>query len=199
MRIVTGCSSSAWCCSVSGIGFVIASARTPQVEAAAPPAPSLPPVATVKQIMTGIVTPAAYVVFDSVTTIVDAKGVQENQPRTDEEWARVGASAAVLVESANLLLIGNRAVDQGDWVKMSQAMADAGQMALKAADSEEARRHPRGRRSDQHVMRQLSPKVSALALASLVRVCCRRRSRRTACRARTPCICRGSTVRPSGR
>jgi hypothetical protein len=85
--------------------------------------------------MTGIVMPAAYVVFDSVSTIVDAKGVQENQPRTEEEWATVGASAAVLIESANMLLIGNRAVDQGDWVKMSRAMADAGQIALKAADA----------------------------------------------------------------
>jgi hypothetical protein len=85
--------------------------------------------------MAGIVMPAAYVVFDSVSTIVDAKGVQENQPKTDEEWARVGASAAVLIESANMLLIGTRPVDQGDWVKMSKAMADAGQMALKAAEA----------------------------------------------------------------
>ena len=120
---------------ISGIGFIIASGRTAQVEAAAPPAPSLPPVASVKQIMAGIVTPAAYVVFDSVSTIVDAKGVQENQPRTDEEWARVGANAAALIESANMLLIGNRAVDQGDWVKMAKAMADAGQIALKAAEA----------------------------------------------------------------
>ena len=120
---------------ISGIGFIIASARTPQVEAAAPAAPSLPPVATVKQIMAGIVMPAANVVFDSVSTIVDAKGIQENQPRTDEEWAHVGANAAALIESANLLLIGNRPVDQGDWVKMAKAMADAGQIALKAAET----------------------------------------------------------------
>ena len=120
---------------ISGIGFIIASGRTAQVEAAAPPAPSLPAVASVRQIMAGIVMPAANVVFDSVSTIVDAKGVQENQPRTDEEWARVGANAAALIESANMLLIGNRPVDQGDWVKMAKAMADAGQIALKAADA----------------------------------------------------------------
>jgi hypothetical protein len=119
---------------VSGIGFIIASARTPQVEAAAPPAPALTPVATVRQIMVGIVTPAAYTVFDSVSTIVDAKGVQEKQPKTDEGWAAVGSGAAALIESANLLLMGNRPVDQGDWVKMTRAMADAGQTALKAAN-----------------------------------------------------------------
>jgi hypothetical protein len=118
---------------ISGIGFIIASARTTQVEAVAPPAPSLPPVASVKQIMAGIVMPSAASIWDSVSTIVDAKGVQENQPRTDEEWAGVGANAAALIESANLLLVGNRPVDQGDWVKMSKAMADAGRIALKAA------------------------------------------------------------------
>jgi hypothetical protein len=125
---------------ISGIGFIIASGRTSQVEAAAPPAPVLTPVATVKQIMAGIVMPAANVVFDSVSTIVDAKGVQENQPRTEEEWARVGANAAALIESANMLLIGTRPVDQGDWVKMAKAMADAGQIALKAA----AAKNPEG-------------------------------------------------------
>jgi hypothetical protein len=121
---------------ISGIGFIIASGRASKVEAAAPPpAPSLPAVASVKQLMIGIVTPAAYVVFDSVSTIVDAKGVQENQPRTDEEWTRVGANATALIEAANMLLIGNRPVDQGDWVKMSKAMADAGQTALTAAEA----------------------------------------------------------------
>jgi len=121
---------------LSGIGFIIASARTARVEAASPaPAavPARPPVATVKQIMSGIVMPAAYVVFDSVSTIVDKNGIQENQPRTDEEWALVGANAAALIEAANLLLVGSRVIDQGDWVKMSIAMADAGQRALDAA------------------------------------------------------------------
>jgi hypothetical protein len=117
---------------ISGIGFIIASGRTSPVEAAVPPAPTVAPVATVKQIMAGITMPAAFTVFDSVSTIVDANGVQENQPRTDEEWAAVGASAAALIESANMLLIGTRPVDQGEWVTMAKAMADAGQMALKA-------------------------------------------------------------------
>ncbi len=118
---------------ISGIGFIIASARTRQAGTAAPAAVALqPPVASVKQIMAGIVMPSAASIWDSVSTIVDAKGVQENQPRTDEEWARVGANAAALIESANLLLVGNRPVDQGDWVKMAKAMADAAQIALKA-------------------------------------------------------------------
>ena len=120
---------------ISGIGFIIASARTGQSEAAAPKGPTVTPVATVKQILAGLPTPAAYVVFDSVATYVDSKGGLEKQPRTDEEWAAVGAGAAALIESANLLLMGNRPIDQGDWVTMTKAMADAGQTALKAAEA----------------------------------------------------------------
>jgi hypothetical protein len=125
---------------ISGIGFIIASARTAPAAAtaaAAPEAPAVPPVATVKQLMNGIITPSAYVVFDSVSTIVDDKGVQEKQPRTDEEWAAVGAGAAALVDSATLLTMGDRAVDRGEWVTMSKAMADAGMKALKATEAKD--------------------------------------------------------------
>ena len=116
------------------IGFVIAAGRTVRAAApaAAPAAPAVPEIASVKYVMRGITMPNAAAIWDSVSTIVDAKGVQDNQPRTDEEWAAVGAHAAALVEAANMLTVGTRAVDQGDWVKMSKAMADAAQTALKA-------------------------------------------------------------------
>ena len=53
---------------VSGIGFVIAGARSArQAPAAETSTISLTPVASVKQIMKGIVGPAATAVFDSVT------------------------------------------------------------------------------------------------------------------------------------
>jgi hypothetical protein len=121
---------------VSGIGFVIAAERTAR-SAAAGPAPetrvAAPPVATVKQLMQGMVMPATAVIWDSVSTIVSAAGVEERRPRTDEEWGVVAANAAVLVESANLLLQPPRAVDNDEWPKMVKAMADAGTTALEAA------------------------------------------------------------------
>ena len=66
-------------------------------------------------------------------TIVGADGVKEIAPQNDQEWTTVGNSAAALIESGNLLLIGNRAIDQGDWVTMTRAMMDKGQLALEAA------------------------------------------------------------------
>ena len=95
------------------------------------------PVASVKQIMDGIVAPAATAVFDSVGTIVDATGIHEKQPSTDAEWAAVGASAAALVESANLLVVGDRAIDRQDWVTMSKALADSGMLVLKATQAKD--------------------------------------------------------------
>jgi hypothetical protein len=88
---------------ISGIAFVVSSARTnPASPAAAVETPALKPVASVKQLMRGIVAPAATVVFDSVSTTVSAAGIDEKQPKTDEEWAEVGSSAAALVEAGNL-------------------------------------------------------------------------------------------------
>ncbi len=125
---------------VCGIGFIVAGARAEQraapAQAAAPPA--IAPVATVTQLMDGIIQPSATVVFESVGTIVDATGIHEQQPRTDTEWATVGASAASIVEAANLLLIGDRAVDQGEWAKMARAMADAAMLVVKATEAKDA-------------------------------------------------------------
>jgi hypothetical protein len=122
---------------VSGIGFLVVSARTAQRPAAVVQAPVMKPVASVRQIMQGIVGPAATVVFESVSTTVSVEGVKEKAPKTEAEWEAVGNSAAALVESANLMTVGNRAID-ADWTKMSQALADAGIVALKAIEARNA-------------------------------------------------------------
>ena len=98
------------------------------------PEPLLQP-ALLLVVFLGIVRPAAREVFASVGTIISADGVEEREPRTDEEWAAVGNSAAALVESANLLMMDGRAIDKGDWTKMSKAMADAAIVALKAIEA----------------------------------------------------------------
>ena len=119
---------------VSGIGFIIASARTAP-GTAAPEAPATTPVASLAQIMNGIVQPNVDVVYGAVGTKISAAGVEEWAPRNDEEWARVGNSAAALVESGNLLLIGDRAIDRGDWVTMTRAYMEAAQKAIAAVDA----------------------------------------------------------------
>jgi hypothetical protein len=119
---------------VSGIGFVVAAARTARAARPVEAAVTITPVASVKQIMAAVTGPSANVVYNAVQTIVSKDGVKEVAPQTDEEWAAVGSSAAALAESANLLMTEGRAIDKGDWAKMAQQLVDASKIALKAAN-----------------------------------------------------------------
>jgi len=121
---------------LSGLAFVIAGARLArQAPQAASADIAITPVASVKQIMNGIVGPAANRIFGSVGTVISDKGTVEKAPHTDDEWEAVGNDAAALIESGNLILMNGRAVDKGDWVRMSQAMIDAGKIVLRAAEA----------------------------------------------------------------
>ena len=121
---------------ISGIGFVIAAARTAR-DTPAVVAPATVPIASVAQIMRGITGPNALVVYNAVGTIINADGVTEIEPKNDEEWANVVNAAAAVIESGNLLLIGDRALDNGEWVTMTKAMMETGQAVLKAAQAKD--------------------------------------------------------------
>jgi hypothetical protein len=68
------------------------------------------PTATIKDLMLSVVDPSADVVWLSVTTVVDEKGLVETMPKTDEEWLKVRHGAVTLMEAANLLMIPGRRV-----------------------------------------------------------------------------------------
>ena len=103
-------------------------------DAAGPP---FEPQASVKELMVSIVDPAADVLWDSVGTIISEEGVVEWYPKTDEEWAAVRNGAVTIMESGNLLMIGDRARDNGAWMELSRGMIDAGAAALEAAESKD--------------------------------------------------------------
>jgi len=92
-------------------------------QAAAPPA--FKPVGNTLQLMQAIVIPAADAVW----------AVGAEAPKNDEEWAKVRNNALALAESGNLLMIGDRAKDQGEWMRMSLALVDAGTAAFQAAEA----------------------------------------------------------------
>lgn len=124
---------------VASVGFVVLSARASRTA----PAPStaatvLAPVASVRQIMRGVVDPAATIVFGAVSTTVTAAGTEEKAPRTDEEWDAVVNSAAALAEAGNLLVVDGRAVDRGDWMRWARRLTEAGTVALRAAERKDA-------------------------------------------------------------
>src|SRR5262249_55228873 len=66
--------------------------------------------ATIQEIMDAQVDPAADDIWNSVGSFVTAAGIQEKQPRTDEEWEQLRLKAFLLIEGANLLVIPGRKV-----------------------------------------------------------------------------------------
>jgi hypothetical protein len=92
------------------------------------------PVASIKQLMAGVIDPAADTVWESVGTIISAAGTEERRPRTDKEWEAVRNAALHLTEGGNLLMLGDRAKDHDAWWRMSRALVDAGAVALQAAE-----------------------------------------------------------------
>lgn len=91
-------------------------------------APSYTAVATAKQIMVAIQKPA----MDSMVVMNKAGG-----PRDDKEWETAQASAAALAETAQLLLMGTRPLDQDVWVKSSQRLHTAATGSAKNAEAKD--------------------------------------------------------------
>ena len=86
-------------------------------------APTFQPVGSVSQLMISITYPSSDAIFY----------VERNPPKTEKDWNDLQAQALILAESGNLLMMGRRARDQGDWIKESQEMVDVGAAAYKAA------------------------------------------------------------------
>ena len=101
------------------------------------PPPPFRPVGDVQQLMEMVIDPAADIVWEAVGTIVTFDGTEEIFPRSDEEWSTVRNSAMVLAESGNLLMVGDRAKGEGPWMIMSQALVEAGMVALEAAEAKD--------------------------------------------------------------
>jgi len=98
-------------------------------------ASSYRPVGDVADLMAGVVEPAAEVIWDAVGVIVDAEGEHHLAPQTDEEWLTLRFAAYTVAESGNLLMMPERALDQGAWMTMSQQLVEVGQRAIEAADA----------------------------------------------------------------
>jgi hypothetical protein len=96
---------------------------------AIPSQPPFLPTATFQDLMDSEIDPAADYIWGSVGTIITAAGVEERQPRTDEEWKELRRKAITLVEAANLLLIPGRHV-------ASKEFSSAGPGVLSSAEIE---------------------------------------------------------------
>ena len=90
-------------------------------------APGFQPVGSVSQVMISITYPTSDAIFY----------VERNSPKTEKDWNDLQAQALMLAESGNLLMMGTRARDQGDWIKDSKLLIDVGTAAYKAAQAKD--------------------------------------------------------------
>ncbi len=109
---------------------------------AAPPKPQPPykPLATLEEVMHGMVIPNADIVWKSVGTIITKDGTEEIRPKTEDDWIDVEASATTLMEAGNLLMMEGRAKDNTKWFERCIALIDAAdgvRQAAKAKDPEQ--------------------------------------------------------------
>jgi hypothetical protein len=116
---------------IASIWFILAGAKNARAAAA----PATEPVATVRQLMDGLISPASTTVYKSVSIIISEAGVEENQPQSEDEWRAVEGAAAALVEAGGLLMAEGRARDQERWPEISKAMIDASMISMKAAQA----------------------------------------------------------------
>ena len=117
--------------------------------------------ATVQDIMDAQIDPAADEIWNSVASIVTASGIEEKQPRTDEEWEAIRLKAFLVIEGANLLAMPGRRVapegapldpaelagerpediqkametNRAAWVRLAQGLHDTGVEVLAAIDA----------------------------------------------------------------
>lgn len=94
----------------------------------------------VQEVMTLVLEPASDILWDSGGWILDAAGLEELFPTTDEGWDYVLAQAAVVVESGNMLALPGRAEDNDAWMIYTEGLSAAGMAAMEsaAAHDEEA-------------------------------------------------------------
>jgi hypothetical protein len=127
-----------------------------------PPQPEFRPTATIKDIMDSIVDPSADELWEAVSTTVDATGVHDKFPKTDEEWKAARRNAIRLIEGSNLLLISGRQVakageksenpgielephemevlinqDRATFTKLAHGLHDSAMVALNAIDAKD--------------------------------------------------------------
>lgn len=119
-------------CSILAVAFVCVASLGCARQAEPPP---FKPAASVLQLMEGPIVHAAEVYWGSVSTVVDKDGIHENFPQNDEEWEGVWAAGVTIGESGNLLMMGDRAKDDGEWMRLSAALVDVGMEAAAAGEA----------------------------------------------------------------
>jgi hypothetical protein len=112
-----------WKRMTAATAVLLAAAAVATSKPAAPPRADdgLEAVVTIKDIMENLVDPSADALWASVSSTTTASGMEDRQPRTEEDWKAVRAYAITLAEAPNLLLTpGRRVAEAGGKLEDAQ-------------------------------------------------------------------------------
>ncbi len=88
--------------------------------------------------MEHILYPSAAVVWSNAGYIITKDGEENLSPTTEEEWHNVEDHAAMVMESANLLLLPGRGLKEPEWEVFSKDLVRTGLLAFEAAQNRDA-------------------------------------------------------------
>ena len=108
---------------------VVVAAVAAGVSAQRSPAVGIRALANVRELHDIMISPASDAVF----------AASSSQPLDAKGWTDARNQAILLAESGNLLMVGTRVRDTGNWMKMSRAMVDAAALAATAAEKKDAK------------------------------------------------------------
>ncbi|MBI1394109.1 MAG: hypothetical protein GC152_15360 [Alphaproteobacteria bacterium] len=89
----------------------------------------------VHRLMTEEMEPAAEGIWDAAGYVITAAGEESLYPTTDEGWRAVAGKANELAAAAEKLKDPLYAIDNGEWVAISESLVIASGVARAAADS----------------------------------------------------------------
>jgi hypothetical protein len=108
-------------------GFALAGALSLAGAAALAQESTVKPIASVRQIMQSMIVPFSDAIFSAAS----------EPPKTAKEWTALRGTAVALAESGNLLMIGPRARDRDEWMKMARQEVEAAEAVMKAIDTKD--------------------------------------------------------------
>ena len=85
------------------------------------------PVGNMSQLMIDVIYPTSDALFYA----------ERNAPQNDHDWGVLRGNALMLAESGNLLMMGARARDQGNWIKDARLLVDVGTAAFQATQAKD--------------------------------------------------------------
>ena len=90
-------------------------------------------------IMEHVLYPSAAIVWRNAGFVITSEGEEDLSPTTEEGWHNVEDHAAMVMETANLLLLPGRGPEEAEWRAFSKDLVRTGKLAFDAAHNRDAK------------------------------------------------------------